>query len=154
MIEIAPISPEEDSVQYLLQQLNEYLEKIYPSESNYIDSVDELKKQNVVFLGASIDAQVVGCGAVKFLQDDISYGEIKRVYVCNAARGRGIAEALMRGLEAAAIDRKVKVLRLETGHQQPEALGLYEKLGYACRGPFASYIHDNNELSLFMEKQL
>ena len=42
------------------------------------------------------------------------------------------------------------LLRLETGVLQPEALGLYRKLGYRERGPFGAYAAD--PLSVFMEK--
>ena len=44
------------------------------------------------------------------------------------------------------------VARLETGIHQPEALGLYRRLGYVERGPFGSYALD--PLSVFFEKRL
>jgi putative acetyltransferase len=44
------------------------------------------------------------------------------------------------------------LLRLETGVRQPEALGLYRKLGYRERGPFGAYKPD--PLSVFMEKRV
>jgi putative acetyltransferase len=40
---------------------------------------------------------------------------------------------------------------LETGIRQPEALGLYERLGFVRRGPFGDYAED--PLSVFMEKR-
>ena len=39
---------------------------------------------------------------------------------------------------------------LETGPSQPEAIGLYERLGYRVRGPYGGYPDD--PLSVFMEK--
>jgi putative acetyltransferase len=41
---------------------------------------------------------------------------------------------------------------LETGPYQHQALGLYERLGYARRGPYGDYRDD--PLSVFMEKRL
>ena len=41
---------------------------------------------------------------------------------------------------------------LETGPTQPEALILYEHLGYRCRGPFGDYPDD--PLSVFMQKNV
>jgi putative acetyltransferase len=38
------------------------------------------------------------------------------------------------------------------GVSQPEALGLYRKLGYAERGPFGRYKSD--PLSVFLEKKI
>jgi putative acetyltransferase len=46
----------------------------------------------------------------------------------------------------------IALARLETGIRQPEALGLYRRLGYVERAPFGAYVED--PLSLFMEKRL
>ena len=46
----------------------------------------------------------------------------------------------------------VTLARLETGIRQPEALGLYRRLGYLERGRFGAYLED--PLSVFMEKRL
>jgi putative acetyltransferase len=46
----------------------------------------------------------------------------------------------------------LSVLRLETGIHQPEAIGLYERLGFERRAPFGDYRED--PLSLFMEMPL
>ena len=45
------------------------------------------------------------------------------------------------------------VARLETGIHQPEAIGLYRKLGYALRDAFGDYPTDDPN-SVFMEKRL
>ena len=87
---------------------------------------------------------------LKWLHDD--YAEVKRVYVPPRARGLGLARAMMARLEAEALAEGRGILRLETGIHQPEALGLYEALGYARRGPFGDYGPD--PLSVFMEKPL
>ena len=56
----------------------------------------------------------------------------------------------MHDLEGELEVRGVTLFRLETGIKQPEALGLYRKLGYRERGPFGAYVAD--PLSVFMEK--
>jgi putative acetyltransferase len=50
------------------------------------------------------------------------------------------------------LQRGCRVLRLETGPYQPDAIGLYERCGFARRGPFGAYADD--PLSVFMEKTL
>jgi putative acetyltransferase len=55
-------------------------------------------------------------------------------------------------LEAEALRRGVETLRLETGNLQPQALRLYERAGYARRGPFGDY--DDDPHSVFLEKSL
>jgi ribosomal protein S18 acetylase RimI-like enzyme len=57
-------------------------------------------------------------------------GEVKRLYVAPGARGRGISRLLMAELEARARARGLAAIVLESGTAQPEALGLYEALGY------------------------
>jgi putative acetyltransferase len=56
----------------------------------------------------------------------------------------------MQFLETELEHRGIRLYRLETGIKQPEALGLYRKLGYRERPPFGSYRAD--PLSVFMEK--
>jgi GNAT superfamily N-acetyltransferase len=66
-------------------------------------------------------------------------GEIKRMYVAPAVRGRGVALALLRALEDHARSAGRKRLILETGDRQPEAIGLYHKAGYALIENFGHY---------------
>ena len=56
--------------------------------------------------------------------------EVKRLFVDNEARGRGIGQRLMSDLEGWARDRGAKRLILQTGDRQPEAVALYERAGY------------------------
>ena len=81
------------------------------------------------------------------------YAEVKRVYVDPGARGLGLARAIMARLEAEALASGRNVARLETGIHQPEALGLYEALGYSRRHSFGDYPLDDPN-SVFLEKRL
>ncbi|PRY16126.1 GNAT family N-acetyltransferase [Kineococcus rhizosphaerae] len=56
--------------------------------------------------------------------------EMKRVFVRPQARGRGAARALVARFEAEARAAGARRVRLETGTLQPEAMALYEALGY------------------------
>jgi GNAT superfamily N-acetyltransferase len=57
-------------------------------------------------------------------------GEIRRLWVAPEARGRGVARALMAGIEDAALSLGLTDLRLVTGDRQPEAVALYESSGW------------------------
>ena len=57
-------------------------------------------------------------------------GEVRRLWVDPAWRGRGIGRALMDALEHAARDLGHVTLRLATGDRQPEAVALYEATGW------------------------
>jgi putative acetyltransferase len=111
---------------------------------------DELKQPNIVFLLAWLDAEAVGCGAL--VDHAGEYGELKRIYVRPACRRAGVGRAILGELFSQARSRGLRVLRLETGNAQPEALAMYERAGFRRRGPFGDYRED--PLSLFMELEL
>ena len=147
---VALESVDQPDVIALIDALDDYQGALYPAESNYHLSVAALKQANVLFAVARDDASVaIGCGAVVLFDD---YGELKRMFVPPAQRGRGIAKAIITYLEAHAVQRKCLLLRLETGIHQPEAHGLYARAGYERRGPYGDYRDD--PLSVFMEKKI
>ncbi len=57
-------------------------------------------------------------------------GQIRRLWVDPAARGQGIARALMAGVEDAARELGLTDLRLGTGDRQREAVALYASAGW------------------------
>lgn len=88
----------------------------------------ELGPPDGAFLIGSEGERAVCCGGVKRLPDGAC--EIKRMFVVPAARGRGVARALLHALEARAQALGYTVLRLDTGPRQPAARHLYESEGY------------------------
>jgi putative acetyltransferase len=146
------LDPDAAEVQALLAVSDAYYVNLYPAESNHLESSDDLKKPNVLFVGCRIDGELVASGAAKIMQDDGSYAEIKRVFVVDEHRGKGLSSKVMCFLETELQGRGVSLFRLETGVRQPEALGLYRKLGYLERGSFGSYRADPH--SVFMEKRV
>ena len=152
-IEIRPASPRSRDCRALIAELDQYQLELYPAESNHLDSAEELEQPNAVFLGAYEGDTLLGIGALKVVDHDIRYGEIKRVYVPASARGRGVSVKLMEQLEHQALRLGISVIRLETGIYQPEAIGLYRKLGYEYRNSFGNYPTDD-PMSVFMEKSL
>jgi putative acetyltransferase len=152
---IERVDPSSEAAGRLIAMSDAYMAALYPVESNHMLSVDALLQDNVIFLGCHMDGQLAACGAVTILFDDdeqLSYGEIKRVFVPDEFRGRGLSKHIMRALEDHLLDQDIRVVRLETGIRQPEALGLYFRLGYAERAAFGQYEED--PLSVFMEKIL
>jgi putative acetyltransferase len=79
----------------------------------------------------------VACGGLRQIDGD--HGEIKRMYVRDEARGSGAAVAVLRTLEAAALERGWSRLVLETGTEQHAAIRFYEREGYLPIAPFGHY---------------
>lgn len=139
-------------VALLVAKSDEYLSSLYPPESNHAESLDALVGENSAFFVAYLGAELVACGAAKIAEDDVVYGEIKRVFVAEEHRGKNLATAVMEHLENHLRHSGIDIARLEAGPRQPEALSFYRKLGYTDRGPFGGYVDD--PLSVFMEKTL
>jgi len=146
-VAIAAESADQPEVHALLVQSDGYMAGLYPAESNHLVDVAVLTAPNARFLVARRDAIAVGCGALLLGAD--GEAEIKRMFVAPEARG-GVGKQILAALEAAAKADGVRVIRLETGVRQPEALGLYRRCGYTERGPFGSY--EKDPLSTFFEK--
>lgn len=153
-LRLAPLDPAHPGAQALIAQSEALMNALYPSESNHFEPAEGLRPPHGVFWGAWLGDTLVGCGGVKHHApaDGPAYGEIKRLFVLDSARGRGVAKALMARLEAGLVERDLRLARLETGIRQPEALALYRRLGYVECGPFGGYAPD--PLSTFFEKAL
>jgi GNAT superfamily N-acetyltransferase len=78
--------------------------------------------------------------------------EIKRMFVREHARGRGLGRRVLAELERAADAAGVDWLVLETGDQQPEAIALYRSAGYADIGSFGLYAEEDG--SVYLGKRL
>jgi putative acetyltransferase len=150
VMHIALESPDQPEVRALIAALDAYQDTLYPPESRHALAIDALMAPEVDFWVARDEGgQAVGCGA---LVHGPQWAELKRMYVAPGHRGRGLAQALMAALHQRAVERGSHWLVLETGPFQPEALALYERCGYARRGPFGPYRDD--PMSVFMERHL
>jgi putative acetyltransferase len=141
-------------VHALIGELNDVLGAVYEAHQRHGLSIEQLFQPQVRFFMARLDGIAVGCGGVAMFDD---YAEVKRMYTRPVTRGRGIAKAVLHKIEDEARGAGVTVLRLETGTQQREAIGLYERMGFQPRGPFVPYAAmpaHNIETSLFFEKVL
>jgi putative acetyltransferase len=136
-IAVRPESPDRPEVRVLLARLDEYLQRLYPPESNHLLGIDELLKPDIRFFVARRGGRAFGCGALKLEADRTA--EVKRVYVDPAARGLGAGKALLRAIVDEAGRSAVALLRLETGIHQPEAIGLFQSCGFRETGPFPPY---------------
>lgn len=141
-----PLSPE---ARALLGASAAMMVDRYPAEVNYSMAPEDLDDPRIQFFLAMSGNQAVGCAALATRE---GYGEIKSMFVAPEARGAGAGAALMRKLEAFAREKGLPILRLETGPDLISACALYEREGFAIRGPFGDYLDD--PLSRFYEKAL
>lgn len=141
--------PRDPQVVALLEASHALMESLFPPEDNYFLSIDALCVPEIKFHVAVDGDVVLGCGAVA-VKD--GYGELKSMFTAHAARGKGVAEAIVVALEGAARGVGLTALKLETGDSLHAAHRLYERCGFTYCAPFGDYTA--NDTSVFMEKGL
>lgn len=109
---------------------------------------DELAGPGGAFLLARAGGDVVGCGGVWTMAPGI--GEIKRMWVAESYRGRGLGKALLAELEDHARRRDLGLVRLDTNGELNTAIAMYGKAGYRSIEPY----NDNPFAELWFEKEL
>ena len=146
--DISPADPE--VARPLLEASHAMMGALYSPDDCHVLSIEDLKAPEVTFLVAQdADGTVLGCGA---LARRDGYGEIKSMFTSEAARGRGVAAAILDTLEGYARAMGLPKLHLETGTELEAAVRLYHRKGFAKCGAFGSYSADG--ASFFMEKSL
>jgi putative acetyltransferase len=145
--ELLILSPD---ARQLITELDAYLTPLAPPESRHGYSVDKLIEEAVAFFVIRHERTPAGCGGIQLF--DAEYGEVKRMYVRPHFRGIDLAKQMLSHLADYALQHGVKVLRLETGIYQLEAISLYERFGFHRNPPFGAYKED--PLSVFFEKRI
>ncbi len=113
---------------------------------NQFNKISNIKHAIVIY----IEDQPIGCGAIKVLEANAM--EVKRMYVKQGYRGRGLAMKILSCLEKWAFELGYKKCVLETGKRQHEAVNLYKKSGYKRIPNYGQYAGIEN--SLCFEKNL
>ena len=104
-----------------------------PTSSQSVEPSD-LAPPNGVWLVAYLQQSAIGCGGLQRL--DVDTAEIRRLFLHESARGRGIGHMLLSELESHARRLGYKRVRLTTGDRQPEALHMFQAAGYLEIPPF------------------
>ena len=112
----------------------EYVERYGGPDGAVVDPAEFVPPAGL-FLVAEVGGQPAGCGAWRRHTEDgdgeeSAVVEVKRVYVVPGRRRLGLAQVLVRALEDAARAAGYRSVVLNSGDRQPEALALYEEMGY------------------------
>lgn len=137
-----------DDVKELLQ---EHLDDMYatsPAESVHALDINALKKSDITFWSARKQHLLLGCVALKEL--DEYHAELKSMHIASSTRKQGIASALLEHVIYIAKQRGYHRISLETGTMDffKPAQQLYLKYDCVLTGPFGQYQDDPN--SVFM----
>ena len=102
------------------------------------------------FWVAAMDQRLVGCVALRTLDNLDQVGECKRLYVRPEARGKGIADLLLDELEVFAKSKNMTWIYLDTYDDLKAAINLYIKRGYESCDRY----NDNPQATVFLRKQI
>ncbi|WP_456788996.1 GNAT family N-acetyltransferase [Cellulomonas sp. P5_C5] len=135
-----PTSPD------VLALLGEHLTDMYatsPAESVHALDPTALAAPGITFWTARDSAgTLLGCAALKDLGP--TDAELKSMRTTAAARGQGVAAAVLAQVLATAAHRGIRTVHLETGTEDyfAPARRLYERAGFVECPPFADYVLD------------
>lgn len=108
----------------------------YPPEQRHGLALDAIFQSHVRFFIACVDGVAAGCGGIALFP---GFAEIKRMYVSEAWRGRGVADAIITRLAQEAAAGGLAQLRLETGTAQTAAIRFYGRHGFRTCAAFEPY---------------
>lgn len=149
MIQITRTTSDNPDFRGLVVLLDQELQERDGEEHSFyaqFNKIDKIRHGVVAYLGE----QPVGCGAIKEYAPGVA--EIKRMYVSDAFRRKGIARQVLGELERWAEELGFADCILETGKKQPEAIELYQSMGYDVIPNYGQYIGVEN--SVCMKKQI
>lgn len=145
---IIETNPDDIEVEPLIEALSAELEQRFGSSGkNSFQEWDESNKQ-FVFVKAILDNEVVGCGAIRPISNEIA--EIKRMYA--KYNRQGIGKAVLDYLENKASLLGYKEVWLETRRINHEACAFYLKYHYQEIPNYGKYI--GNEKAICFGKSL
>ena len=118
------------------------LSSVSPVDRDHVLDIPGLKNPSIKFWSLWENDQLIGCGALKFL--DKEHGELKSIRVADSFRRKGNGFKVINHLINEAKELNIKKISLETGTGNffTPARKLFDKCGFKVCEPFAHYKKD------------
>ena len=126
------------------------LKSVSPEGSAHVLDIIGLKDTSIKFWSLWEENDLMGSGALKFL--DKEHGEFKSIRVADKFRGKGNGSKVIKHLTNEAKKLNIKRLSLETGAGDffLSARNLFYKCGFEPCEPFSHYKNDINSIYMSM----
>ena len=147
-ISIKIANPDDEKVLAITEELSENLYLRFGSDGKNSFQDWENENSKFVFVVAEINSEIVGCGAIRPIDQNI--GEVKRMYA--KYQGKKIGQTILGFLENEAVNLRYTNLVLETRVKNANAVHFYQKQGYKVIPNYGKYI-DRPE-AICLEKSL
>jgi ribosomal-protein-alanine acetyltransferase len=138
-----------------------FLDKFYEIEKQCFNREAFTKQQiaylltdyNAICLVARVNGEIAGfvIGRIDIVKN-APFGHILTIDIAPSYRRKGIAQKLLRKIEAIFKERSIKECRLEVREDNVAASNLYQKLGYKKVGKLEKYYGDAH--GLYLKKTL
>ena len=135
-------------VNQLLKKHFKELRAASPEGSAHVLDIPGLMIPSIKFWSLWEESQLMGCGALKFLEKN--HGEFKSIRIHDDFRGKGYGEKIINHLINEAKKLNINRISIETGSGNffAPARKLFENCGFKPCPPFAHYKEDVNSLYL------
>jgi GNAT superfamily N-acetyltransferase len=127
---------EDKDFQKLVILLDNYLDESDKTAHSICEPFNKIDTIKYAIVAYSAN-EAVGCGAIREFSSDTM--EIKRMFVMENQRGKGIASMILNELECWAKELGFIRCILETGEKLPDAINLYQKKGYSRMANYGQY---------------
>ena len=120
------------------------LRSVSPAGSTHVLDIDGLKDPSIKFWSLWENEKLMGCGALKFLNEN--HWEFKSIRVADLYRGKGYGEKIITYLIQKSKKLNIKRISIETGSGEffKSARKLFKKSGFKECEPFSHYKFDAN----------
>ena len=127
------------------------LRSVSPAGSTHVLDIAGLKDNTIKFWSLWENNEIIGCGALKFLEK--GHGEFKSIRVADNFRKKGTGEKIINHLIKEAKKLDIIKLSVETGAGNffSPARKLFKKFGFIECQPFAHYEADPNSCYYTLE---
>jgi putative acetyltransferase len=143
--------PRQPDVEAMLRAGEAFARGLYSEEECFMLPVEQLAAPGTTVVVARNEAGAA-LGMAALVEQPAGQGELKRLFVDEAARGLGVADLLLDALERAARERSIRTVRLETGTRSDAALRFYARRGFERIPAFGDYV--GSATSVCMAREL
>lgn len=135
----------------LCHDLDHFLNELVGGEENRAEYISYNQLDDIHDVIIAYDNDIpIGCAGFKKYNNECA--EVKRVFIKQEYRGKGISIKLMELLENTAKEQGYRCLILESGEPLVAAMALYRKIGYKVIPNYGQY--KNMPDSICMKKEL
>ena len=128
------------------------LRSVSPEGSTHVLDIEGLQDKSIKFWSIYENDELIGCGALKFI--DLNHGELKSIRVADPFRNKGNGKKIIKVLIEKSLQLNIQKISVETGSGEffLPARKLFKNSGFIKCKPFSHYLDDPN--SCYMSLKL